>query len=325
MLLELCDCAGIKYRYVAQTKGGEYHSPCPECGGTDRFIINPNWPSKQCIGIYGCRQCPAHGNSITFAMRYLGYTLTDAKQLVGAVNEPHQVVRRSHEPTITPLTTPSALWLKQAGALATYLDTIPDHIRTYLHNRGITDYAIDKQQIGYNPETFYLDRKLFRLPSESRKNVWIPEGIVIPYWHNNQVTRIKFRRTGDITDQYGKYIILTGSQNGMSVYSPGCKAAIVVESEFDAIALDAIAKGKITVIASGSNIRNPDTYTHEVASGCSLIAIAYDNDKEGKKMLYKWRSFFPLAIKYPTPVGKDVGEAIQSGYDVAGWLQKLYL
>ena len=41
-LLDLVQADGLAPKKVASTNGGEYHSPCPGCGGKDRFIIwNP--------------------------------------------------------------------------------------------------------------------------------------------------------------------------------------------------------------------------------------------------------------------------------------------
>ena len=38
-ILKLAFQDGLNPKKVAATNGGEYHSPCPECGGKDRFII----------------------------------------------------------------------------------------------------------------------------------------------------------------------------------------------------------------------------------------------------------------------------------------------
>ncbi len=40
-LLDLASLAGLNPKKVASTKGGEYHSACPSCGGRDRFILQP--------------------------------------------------------------------------------------------------------------------------------------------------------------------------------------------------------------------------------------------------------------------------------------------
>ena len=35
---------GTKIKKASARSGGEYHSPCPKCGGTDRFCVFPEQP-----------------------------------------------------------------------------------------------------------------------------------------------------------------------------------------------------------------------------------------------------------------------------------------
>ena len=37
-------------------------------------------------------------------------------------------------------------------------------------------------------------------------------------------------------------------------------------------------------------------------------------------MLEKWKKFYPHAFGYPTPIGKDIGEAIEKGLDIRNWI-----
>ena len=39
-------------------------------------------------------------------------------------------------------------------------------------------------------------------------------------------------------------------------------------------------------------------------------------------MLDKWQGIYPKATVISVPVGKDVGEAFEQGYDVAGFLDQ---
>ena len=63
-----------KLRRISAAKGGEWCSPCPVCGGDDRFRI---WPSQdggevaQKAGVSGtwwCRQCDKGGDVISLLM-----------------------------------------------------------------------------------------------------------------------------------------------------------------------------------------------------------------------------------------------------------------
>ena len=45
-LIEFAEKIGLQPRLVASTESGEYHSSCPQCGGKNRFIIQPNRQAK---------------------------------------------------------------------------------------------------------------------------------------------------------------------------------------------------------------------------------------------------------------------------------------
>lgn len=86
-LLDLLGYSGITPKKVARVmvkEGGsydEYHSPCPVCGGKDRFHCWPERPSLgNCPlpGMWGCRACDASGDIIGFLKHVegLGYRPT---------------------------------------------------------------------------------------------------------------------------------------------------------------------------------------------------------------------------------------------------------
>ena len=54
---------GTKIKKASARSGGEYHSPCPKCGGTDRFCVFPEQPGGALAmqhGITGTWACPRH-------------------------------------------------------------------------------------------------------------------------------------------------------------------------------------------------------------------------------------------------------------------------
>lgn len=76
-LLKLIDELNIPAKRVVSTNGGEYHSPCPACGGRDRFII---WEAK---GRYFCRQCEMKGDVIQFCRDFMSMSYRSACEKVG--------------------------------------------------------------------------------------------------------------------------------------------------------------------------------------------------------------------------------------------------
>lgn len=51
---------------TSKIDGGEWHGPCPLCGGDDRFMV---WPKR---GRAWCRKCKASGDALSWAMRMRG-------------------------------------------------------------------------------------------------------------------------------------------------------------------------------------------------------------------------------------------------------------
>jgi len=77
MILDLLINDGLRPGKVASTNGGEYSSPCLECGGRDRFR---SWPEQD---RYWCRQCGKSGDSIQYLRDFHGMSFSEATQQVG--------------------------------------------------------------------------------------------------------------------------------------------------------------------------------------------------------------------------------------------------
>lgn len=65
---------------TASTNGGEYHGPCPACGGNDRFAL---WPQKGPTGRYWCRKCGISGDGIDYLRKQKGLTFKQACDELG--------------------------------------------------------------------------------------------------------------------------------------------------------------------------------------------------------------------------------------------------
>ena len=80
--------------------GDEYTGPCPLCGGTNRFAINPRKLGKNGKhGLFLCRQCREGGDVIDFERFLRGTKFKDApKDLSGAAiveEDPGEAARRA--------------------------------------------------------------------------------------------------------------------------------------------------------------------------------------------------------------------------------------
>jgi len=337
ILLELVSQIGLNPKWKAGTHGGEYSSECPSCGGEDRFFIQPNRRMKNCVGYYKCRQCEISGDSIQFCIDFLGYTFKEAVQRVGAkisetnLNYPQYKVNKFKP---VKLIAPSAEWIDKAKVFVEWCHAEVwkySDILTFLNKRGLPKDAIIKYKIGYNPNTIFRDRSSWGLVEEkdekgNTKKLWLPAGIVIPSIElNGDVTRLKIRRTDwNENDSIPKYIAVTGSMNGLNLIGDlNNRIMVIVESELDQFVLDYCVGDIAFFVAVGSNLKNPNYLVDDLAKKSKTLLICHDNDEAGKKMFQKWERLYSHSIAYPTPIGKDIGEAVERDFNIREWIMEI--
>ncbi len=268
-----------KVRHISMAKGGEWCSPCPVCGGDDRFRSWPNQDggaAAQKAGLPGtwwCRQCDKTGDVISLLMFADGLTFTAAcKELRIELDESSRRLRplcapRSQEQTWTPTEwpLPSEKWRAQATKLAqeahAQLLEYPRALE-YLASRGLPRAAVEQYRLGYlqaedkkTGACLYRARSAFDLPdklnddgTKSRyQSLWIPRGFTIPLWHpswadQQEAHRVRIRRPkGDVKKGDSKYMLLTGGGKAPMALAPsGVTPSLAVWVVTEA-ELDAIA------------------------------------------------------------------------------------
>lgn len=331
-ILELADQAGIKPKWAASTAGGEYHSSCPACGGTDRFYIQPFRQMRNCLGFYSCRRCGAYGDAIQFARQFLNYSFQEAAQITNATlpettHSPSMLLKQNNPPI---LKAPSKEWITKATSFVDQANRALLHkqdMLQYLAERGLPLSAVERYKIGWSNQDIFFSREEWGLAGQCDdarvRSLWIPKGLVIPTIElNRNVIRLKVRRSNwHNNDKLPKYVAISGGMNGLSIIGNTKNSTmIVVEAELDAYAIDYAAHDFAFTIAVGSNIKNPDNVTNRLAQNAPHLLICHDNDEAGKRMLTKWQRLYPHAIAYSTPLGKDIGEAKQKGLNLRAWL-----
>lgn len=325
VLIELAKRIGIDAKRVATTQGGEYHSSCPICGGRDRFVIHPNKQMKSCMGSYFCRQCDVRGDSIQFCIKFLGYSFKEAAEYVGA-KLPEQIpaifVPKKSESSIMVLNKPSNEWIQQAWEIVQEAhDTMLSQkdILQMLNKRGLPIEAIKKYKIGGLTE----NKSLYGSGWGLKKDIWLPAGIVVPtIEQENQVIRLKIRRRDwKINDELPKYVAISESMNGLNIIgNKKHSVMVVVESELDAYALHHSVGDFAVIVAVGGCTKKPDPVTDHLARNKTVLLICHDNDDAGNSMFDKWKQLYSHAQRYPTIIGKDIGEAIEQGLDLRAWI-----
>ncbi len=326
-LLDLLKEDNIYPKRKASTNGGEYASICPNCGGKDRFIFWPNHPEGES---FWCRRCGMGGTAVHYLIHVRNMSYEAAYKYLG-ISPSHQnrkYTEHRWEPQ-PPQEPPSELWQKQAGAILSWSqgilwDGVYVKIREWLLNeRGLTEETVKQAGLGWIPQDHYADRESWGLPeslNEQGKNtkLWLPAGLVIPCFHDNQLHRIRIRR--HVPSDGMKYYIVPGSS--MTPMTLGNdNVFILVESELDTILLHQEAGDLATIIALGSSEIKPDSMLYERMKGADNILISLDSDKAGANSSWKfWMEHFPQATRWPVIKGKDPTEAYLNGLNLRKWI-----
>lgn len=328
-LLDLAHQAGLNPKWVAGTGGGEYHSPCPACGGRDRFFIQPHKQMRNCQGTYRCRQCGINGDAIKFAQDIMKLSFKEAVGAVGVeIPDSQCVLFQKKRPVFVRPQAPPIVWQNAAQALIIRAHrNLLSRAKSLaeFERRGLTLEAITTHTLGWiNENEFHLKKTWGIDALQDAKRLWIPQGLLIPSIEKNgAVMRLKVRRQNiSPDDDLPRYVAISGSMNGMlRLGSLESKTVIVVESELDAYALRTkIDDEQVTIVAVGGSLKQPDLFINKLAKQADALLICRDNDAAGAKMFSKWRALYSHARDLPTPQGKDIGEAIVQGFDVKTWL-----
>jgi DNA primase len=325
-ILELIQADGFQYKKVATTRGGEYHGPCPFCGGNDRFRIQPAKDR------FYCRGCGKSGDSVQYLRDFKGMSYFDALLALG--REPDYSMIKS-KPILTPKAEtppPPEAWQERASSFAMQSqailwDSAGDKMRQWLHTeKGLNDETIRKAGLGYNPTDIYEPRATWGLPSAlndqgKEKKQWLPAGLVIPFLQDGKVQRLRIRRTNP--GDGNRYIIVSGSSSAPMAWHKDQGAAVIVESELDGLLLSQEAGDLCAVVALGSAQAKPDTRTDTLLKSAKTILVSLDTDEAGAKAAWDfWPKQYGKKFKrWHCLKGKDPSDSWKNGLDLRTWIQ----
>jgi DNA primase len=317
MLIELAYAVGLNPKKVSFA---EFHSPCPNCNGKDRFIIQPK------KNRYKCRQCKKSGDAIQFCRDFMGMSFQEARERVGDEGAylPPQMPNKPSS-----VFSPSKSWETKATE---FIKSCHQRLLidpTALQNmkeRGLSMETIQKYLIGLNPVTTFPSREdwgLQRVVEDGKeKKLCLPAGFTIPAFEDQLPRKIKIRRSErQGGDKFGKYYILPGSADLMPIFGDSLMpVVVVVEAEFDAMLVVQDAGEHCCCIALGGAQKRPDAAIHWWLQERKLIVFALDFDEAGKNEYSYWRSAYPNLCPWPVPTGKSPGDAWRLGVDLKKWI-----
>lgn len=357
--MNLLDCLknrGLNPLNAGPKHGGEYHSPCPICGGQDRFRCWPEQPNEKhgVPGSYNCRQCGISGDVVQWFVDVEGMEYPAAFASAGVKGNGAALPRkyRSPAPRVKPQKSqpdgrvwnlPPELWIEKAGKLVEYahqqLLNNPEQI-AYLARRGLKPETIIKYQLGWLPgengkNAMYRARVGWGLPEikwpDGRpKALWLPRGIVIPLLTDDgNVVRLRIRRPKcDLKKKTDlKYYVVPGSSMATMILNPECEALVPIEAELDTMLVAQECEGLAGAISTMSDTGKPDAFALELLLRVKAIPIALDFDapkedgtRPGTKAAKWWTDNFDRAYRWPVPEGKDPGDAFKAGINIREWI-----
>ena len=305
-ILQMVEQKGITPKRVSSNKGGEYHSPCPSCGGENRFHV---WPAQGDDGSFWCRGCDKGGDAVAYLRIYEGVACSAAHAILGRVctSTTCQKIGRCRQgagdgsqhnegKTAAPVqprsatwspseaSAPEDLWREHAEKLVASaheaLLTCPERL-AYLTARGLPAEAVVKYRLGWLAKDNYRSRESWGLPTELRpdgkpKKLYLPQGIVIPFYLGETILhRLRIRRDV-VTGDEARYYWVPGSGNDVIVINPSARAFVVVESDLDGLMVDHAAGDLVGTIPLGTCSAKPKETAAELLRESLAILVALD-------------------------------------------------
>jgi hypothetical protein len=199
-----------------------------------------------------------------------------------------------------------------------------DRARSWLNGRGVDDDMIAAAGLGFNDRDVHEPRESWGLPVEVDESgrpraVWLPRGVVIPWWIGGELWRLNVRRAVGRP----KYIGPAGWSNGL-YGADGLRAGrpvVVVEGEVDALTVQAAAGDLAAAVALGSTSGARRVRWLSRLAGASRVLVVLDDDGAGDGAADWWLSVLgPVARRWRVPWGHDSNGLQQQGGDVRGWI-----
>lgn len=223
MLLELLQEDGFKPRKKGNNRN-EYCSPCPWCGGDDRFVI---WAEggERGTGSYWCRQCEKRGDVIQYLMDHRGKTYHEAATFEGKQAGDYFFPARQKKKTASKQAASPDLWKEKAGQLVDYthnqLLNNKQKMAWLLEERGLSRETVIRHKLGYLERYYGRERADWGLPevlgdNGKPKKLFIQKGLVLPSFNSKtgELEAVRIRRSDESQwEKWGKYSVLPGGED----------------------------------------------------------------------------------------------------------------
>lgn len=315
--IKIVDLVGGNLKRVATTGGGELAGPCPFCGGTDRFRVQPE------NNIWLCRHCTdgKWRDVVDFVAMRDGISIAQAARAITDLTFPAFPGRSGKvkpKPAYYSYKPPTQEWQADGWQAvdrcnAALFGEGGANALAYLQRRGFTEDTIRHFKIGYSSGVTFGD-------------LWVPRGITIPCQANGVLWYLKIR-----TNTTPKYTLVKGSKPAALFNADDLaarKIALIVEGEFNAMAAwqatRDYAGDRVGIASIGAAGYRPNLAQWGVYFiNKTLILALFDEDAAGEKGAVELYSALGDRCKLAAlPKGSgDLNDFMTAGGDVSEWLR----
>jgi Zn ribbon nucleic-acid-binding protein len=197
----------------------------------------------------------------------------------------------------------------------------------YLKGRGLTQDTIEAAGLGVNHKDRFHEPERWGLDSDSK--VWLPRGVVIPWADSEGVSGVNIRRpAGDVQPgadeewKGRKYQRAPGPSAplyGVPWIEDG-NPVVLVEGEFDALAVAQVALDVCSPVATGSTGGARRSEWRDLLADAPAVLVAFDDEAAGESASLTWIDALPNATRWP-PHAADTGEMLEQGKDLRMWVR----
>lgn len=235
-------------------------------------------------GQYHCKKCNSSGNIFTL-VKHLDDAIDDIslhpKQKTGRVSKSKKKLDIS--------------LVEQCA------ENMPERIRTYLNNRGITDETIEKRKLGFGK---FYGKDWIIIPIPNDQGSWAFLKLRRDPEDETNENKYKFYPTGSGSSLYGVESI----ENAQEVW--------ICEGEFDQMIL---AQQGITAITSTAGAGTFKREWAEILVRVPRVVICFDNDKAGKDGVDRVVKVLEEELENTSIFRADLSEDMEKGGDISNY------
>lgn len=314
---------------VLHRSGRAYVGLCPfhtHTKHTPSFAVYPDNNTWHCYG-----QCAEGGDVIKYVMKRDRLSFVDVCKKLGGQTTTTVSAPAAPPPLVVDVP-PNLQWQTAAWDLVMQAkhclwSEAGSKAREYLREqRLLTDYTIDRWQLGFIPTDSHVKRESWGLePLDDGKGLWIPRGIVIPTYDSyNNLWALHVRRAqGD-----PKYPHIAGSKKSLwGTQNIDRRLVMMWGGEFDAMLAEQEAAhcGGNCSPTTGEGSQWSSTWSGHMLYA-DVVLCCYDSDEAGQRGA--WRNIMAAtgraAIAPTLPLGvKDLTDYARAGGNVRQWILNL--